>query len=101
MPILSSRWDTARSKQCYADVMPLQTNQPVDGIPLPATGSGPDEWRQSIRHLETLRLLNQEIPQTHHELGLLHYHSGDKVRALGHFQIAAAMLPDDEQIATN
>jgi SAM-dependent methyltransferase/tetratricopeptide (TPR) repeat protein len=70
-------------------------------LPLPATASAPEEWPDSIRHLESLLWLNEEDPSAHNELGLLHYHSGDKFRALGHFQRAAALLPNDEQIARN
>jgi glycosyltransferase involved in cell wall biosynthesis len=67
----------------------------VLAIPLPATGDGPPSWRESIRHLESLLWLNEQDPEAHYELGLLTYHSGNKVRALGHFQRAAALLPED------
>src|SRR6266850_1535353 len=78
-----------------------QESQSTDCIPFPATGNGPENWPDSIRHLESLLWLNEEDPAAHNELGRLHYHSGDKVRALGHFQRAAALLPADEGMASN
>jgi len=73
----------------------------VLAIPLPATGDGPPSWRESIRHLESLLWLNEEDPGAHYELGLLTYHTGNKVRALGHFQRAAALLPEDPRAEKN
>ena len=97
--------ETIRETRAYTEnhlmrteVRPLQANESSDCMPLPATGSGPEDWRESIRHLESLLWLNEEDPAAHNELGLLNYHSGDKLRALGHFQRAAVLLPGDEQI---
>jgi tetratricopeptide (TPR) repeat protein len=72
-----------------------------ESIPLPATGNGLDSWRESIRHLESLLWVNEQDPAAHYELGLLTYHSGEKLRALGHFQRAAALLPHNPEAKRN
>jgi chromosome segregation ATPase len=42
--------------------------------------------------------LNEKDPALHRELGLLYFHCGDRLRALGHFQRAFELLPNDRQI---
>ena len=106
--LLNACVQTLRETRAYtynrlirADVKASQQAVSSHTMAFPATGGAPEEWPASIRHLESLLWLNEEDPSAHHELGLLYYHTGDKLRALAHFQRAAGLLPDDQQARRN
>jgi predicted nucleic acid-binding Zn-ribbon protein len=68
------------------------------GMPAPATGTTEEDRKKAIRHLESLLWLNEQNPSLHHQLGLLYYHDGDKLRALSHLQRAGELLPADPEV---
>jgi tetratricopeptide (TPR) repeat protein len=61
-------------------------------------GSRPED---ALRALQNLVRSFPEFARAHNDLGMLYYHSGEKQKALGHFERAAAISPADPLFLKN